>query len=225
MGKRTLLLLSVAVPVVAPRLSVVAAPPILSVVAFALNRFPVEVVVVSEPPLAARLPLDVILPVANRVPLVEIFPLEPVIEKLEPTKLEAPRAIPVVMCESVKSIPVVMVPPPVDVIFNPAGNVFEAFALSIWISWFGTAVLEPEARENKLSPVEPFAVVTVKLEAVDVFASVKSILSLLFVVMVLPLLYAVCKVDVPVEQVETWLEPSRQSEVVPVLLGILLRIK
>ena len=56
------------VAVVAPKVYVVAAPPILRVVALALKIFPVDCVVVMLPPLTATLPAVV------------ISPLDPVIE-------------------------------------------------------------------------------------------------------------------------------------------------
>ena len=55
-------LFTVVVPVPAPRLRVVATPPMLRVVALALNRFAVVAVVESVPPFAAMLPAVVTLP-------------------------------------------------------------------------------------------------------------------------------------------------------------------
>ena len=54
----------VAVPVAAPRLRVVAAPPIFKVVAVALKRLPVVDVVVTEPPLTAMFDARVSAPAA-----------------------------------------------------------------------------------------------------------------------------------------------------------------
>jgi len=94
-GATTLVLLMVVVPVVAPILSVVAAPPMFKVVAVVLKRLAIAVVVVRDPPLAAMFALEVILPVAKTVPLVVILPelatvkLVPLMRlvKLVPTKL------------------------------------------------------------------------------------------------------------------------------------------
>ena len=82
-GSESVALLIVAVPEFAPNARVVAAPPMLRVVAPVLKRFPVDAVVVNEPLLTAA------------VPAVVILPLEPVTEKLVPTRFDAPRLIPV----------------------------------------------------------------------------------------------------------------------------------
>src|SRR6185437_6156479 len=66
-GKTTFAFLIVAVPVVAPKLNVVAAAPIARVVGVA-NIVPEELVVVIVPLFAARFAVDVILPVAAIVP-------------------------------------------------------------------------------------------------------------------------------------------------------------
>ena len=58
--------------------------------------------------------------------------------------------------------------------------------MSIWISWLGTEELAPAPREKIVEPVEPLAVVTVKLDEVAVFANVKAISRLLLVVIVFP---------------------------------------
>lgn len=57
--ERVKLVASVVVPFVAPRLIVVASPPMLSVVTVVLNIFPVVCVVFIDPPLAVRFPPDV----------------------------------------------------------------------------------------------------------------------------------------------------------------------
>ena len=101
-----------------------------------------------------------------------------------------------------------MAPPPEEVIAIPAGKVLEALALLIWINWFGTEALAPAPREKILEPVEPLAVVTEKFESVAVSARVKEILLLLFVVIVLPPLYAVCSVTVLAAHLVTLFEPS-----------------
>ena len=56
-------------------------------------------------------------------------------------------------------------------------------------------VFAPAARAKRLSPVDPFAVVTVKLESVVVSARLKAMLSLSLVVIVFPPLYAFCKLN------------------------------
>ena len=61
-------MLIVAVPVDAPRARVVAPPPMLSVVALELKRLAVPALVVMEPPLRVRLPLEVISPLRSEVP-------------------------------------------------------------------------------------------------------------------------------------------------------------
>ncbi len=60
-------LLMVAVPVEAPKETVVAAPPIFKVVAVALTKLKVVAVVVISPPLTARSPVSVVFPVTARV--------------------------------------------------------------------------------------------------------------------------------------------------------------
>lgn len=67
--------LIVVVPEVAPKVTVVAAPPMLRVVALALKRFPVAAVVVTEPPLTATLPEVVTLPVRVEAPSTVNAPL------------------------------------------------------------------------------------------------------------------------------------------------------
>src|ERR1700728_1971732 len=94
-GRERVVLLIVVVPVFLPMLTVVAAPPRLTVVAVVLNRLPVVEVVESVPPLTAALPEVVILPVATIVPLVEILPDDPTTEKLVPVRLDAPSKMPV----------------------------------------------------------------------------------------------------------------------------------
>jgi len=68
-------LLTVVVPVVAPRLSAVEAPPMLTDVATVLKILAVVAVVVREPPLSAKLPEEVMLPVRVDVPSMVKLPL------------------------------------------------------------------------------------------------------------------------------------------------------
>ena len=75
LGKLMVALLIVAVPVFAPMVTAVAAPPILSVVTVVLNRLPVVWLVSIVPELA------LMLPPALMVPSVAILPLLPVREK------------------------------------------------------------------------------------------------------------------------------------------------
>ena len=74
-GKLKVALLIVAVPVAAPKARVVAAPPMFKVVAPVLNRLPVVLVVVTEPPLTATLAAAVTLPVRVDVPSMVKLPL------------------------------------------------------------------------------------------------------------------------------------------------------
>ena len=67
LASATVALLIVAVPVDAPSVRAVAAPPILRVVAVVLKRFAVACVVVIEPPLTARLPPRVVRPVPRKL--------------------------------------------------------------------------------------------------------------------------------------------------------------
>jgi hypothetical protein len=114
LGATTFVLLMVVEPVEAPRANVVAAPPMFKVVAPVLNRLAIREVVVSEPPLAAKLPAVVILPVPRIVPAVVILPelatekLVPLMRlvKLVPTKsialvIAPERVIPLANCPDV----------------------------------------------------------------------------------------------------------------------------
>ena len=166
----------VAVPVVAPRVKAVAAPPTLRVVAPVLKILAVVAVVESVPPFTATFP-DVV-----------ILPEVPVIEKFVPIMLPVPTDSAFVIFPPERSIPVVIPPPPDEEIFNPTGNAKLVLALSSSTNSFGFAVPEPSALMNFVSPVEPVAVVTVKFELVVVLANVKAISLLLFVVIVFPAL-------------------------------------
>src|SRR5579884_1964291 len=110
-GRAKVALLIVAVPVAAPKAKVVAAPPTLTVVAFVLNRLPVVLVVVTEPPLAATFPAVVILP------------FDPVIEKLVAVTSLAPKDRALTIAASDRSIPLVIAPPPVEVTLIAAPKV------------------------------------------------------------------------------------------------------
>jgi len=80
-------LLTVVVPLDAPREIAVAAPPMFKVVAVVLKRLAVAAVVVREPPLRARLPLEVMLPVRVEVPLIVRLPfawISPVLSRVVP---------------------------------------------------------------------------------------------------------------------------------------------
>ena len=201
LGTESTLLLTVVVPDPAPILTVDAAPPIFRVVAFELNRLAVVAVVVKDPPFTATFPEVVILP------------LEPVIVKLVPTTLFVPRAMAVAILAPDKSIPVVNPPPPDEVILRPVGTVCVADWLSINTSWLGLVPVVPAALTNALYPVDPSAVVTTKLELVAVAARVNAISLELLVVIVLPLLYAFCRVIVCPEQVITLFDPLRHKGV------------
>src|SRR5579863_3908358 len=112
-GNARVVLLMVVVPEFLPILTAVAAPPMLRLVAPVLNMLPVPAVVVMEPPLTAT------------VPAVVILPLEPVIEKFVALTFPAQSERALTMCESERSIPVVIAPPPVEVIARPVGRVLE----------------------------------------------------------------------------------------------------
>ena len=103
----TVALFIVVVPVVAPILTLVAAPPMLRVVALVLNTVavPVPVVVISEPLTAIS-------------PEVVMFPELPAMEKKVPLTSLAPKARAVAILLSDRSIPVVIAPP-ADVTFMP----------------------------------------------------------------------------------------------------------
>src|SRR5256885_6072672 len=103
----------VVLPVVAPIAKVEATPPIFKVVAPVLKRFPVVAVVVIDPPLIARLPAVV------------ISPLAPVIEKLVAVTSLAPRERAFTIAASERSRPIVIAPPPDEVIASPVGSVFD----------------------------------------------------------------------------------------------------
>ena len=179
-----------------------AAPPKFKVVALELKTVAVPVVVVVIfPPFRARLPADV------------IFPFDPVTEKLVPAILEAPREMPVAILASDTSIPVVNPPPPDEVILRPVGTVCVADWLSINTSWLGLVPVVPAALTKAEYPVDPSAVVTTKLELVAVAARVNAISLELLVVIVLPPLYAVCRVMLFAEHWTTWFDASRQSAV------------
>src|SRR5437879_4645339 len=81
-GNESVALLIVAVPVAAPSASVVAAPPMFTVVAPVLKRLPVVFVVESVPPFAAMLPVTVVSPVTPSVPATEVLPFDAVTENL-----------------------------------------------------------------------------------------------------------------------------------------------
>src|SRR5882672_9946508 len=117
-GRDNVALLIVAVPVAAPRESVVAAPPTFNVVAPVLKRFTVVEVVVSEPPFTAILPAVVMLPVA------------PAIEKLVAVTSFAPSESALTIVASERSSALVIAPPPVEVTLIPDGRVLDAFLLS-----------------------------------------------------------------------------------------------
>lgn len=178
LGKEMAAFLTVAVPVVAPNVNEVAALPSVTVVAVVSNSEAVVEEVVIVPVLTAK------------VPSVEMSPVDPVKLNFEAVMFVAPRASPVVMEESETSRAVVMPPPPVEAILIPVATDLLVSALSIKINWDGSATPAPSALVKEVNPVEPSAVVTVKLESVVVSARVKERLRPSEVVMVLPLLYA-----------------------------------
>src|SRR5258708_40311271 len=107
-GRESVPLLMVAVPELAPRLRVVAAPPTFNVVAPVLKRLPVAAVVVREPPLAAIVPELVMFPVAVTVPEVVMLPVPPAIEKLVAVTSFEPRDKALTRAASERSMPLVI---------------------------------------------------------------------------------------------------------------------
>src|SRR5579863_4306806 len=86
-GNARVVLLMVVVPEFLPILTAVAAPPMLRLVAPVLNMLPVPAVVVMEPPLTARLPAVVTLPVRVEIPLMVKAPaawISPVLSRVVP---------------------------------------------------------------------------------------------------------------------------------------------
>ena len=110
-------LLTVAVPVAAPKLRAVAAPPTFTVVALVLKRLPVPAVVESVPQLTAT------------APEVVILPFEPVIEKLVAVTLVAPNESEVSMVDEDRSRAVWTCPPVVPRTLIAVGRARSA-------SWF-----------------------------------------------------------------------------------------
>src|SRR5258708_35525295 len=121
-GRESVPLLMVVVPEVAPILMEVPAPPTFNVVAPVLKRLPVTAVVVMDPPLSVKFPALVILP------------LVPLTEKLVPAISLVPIDMAFTKALSVRSMPLVIAPPPEEVTLIPAGRVLEAFLLSTRIS-------------------------------------------------------------------------------------------
>ena len=104
LGRARVKLLIEVVPVVAPKVTVVAALPIFKVVAVVLKRFPVVWVVANVPELA------LILPVAVMVPSVEIFPFAPVKVKWVEVISLAPKERALTISGSDKSMALVIAP-------------------------------------------------------------------------------------------------------------------
>ena len=178
-------MLMVAVPVVAPRETEVAAPPMLRVVAPVLKSVAVAAVVVISPPLTARSPEVVISPVAVMVPAVVILPFEPLIEKLVAMTSFAPRERAVTIAGSERSRALVIAPP-AEVTLIPAVRASLVSWLETSTSCAGEEVLVPSASAKTEEPVAPAAVVTEKLLSVVVLARVNAISRASVVVMVLP---------------------------------------
>ena len=108
LAKLTVALLIVAVPVAAPKLSVVAAPPMLREVAIVFSKLKDVWVVVRSPPLIAV------------SPEVVMFPVAPAIDQLVPDRSFSPAERAVTRSASETSIADVY-PPDSDWIFNPIG--------------------------------------------------------------------------------------------------------
>jgi hypothetical protein len=180
LGRERVAFLIVAVPVVAPNASVVAAPPMLRVVAVVLKRLPVVAVVVREPPLSAILPAVVTAPALVTVKLVELMRLVKLVpEKLRALPMVPERVIPFVnvpvLCST--CIPLVVVPPePLMFTSNPFVDV---------------PLVNPCVRSNASAVLLLVRVNEVGEARPD--ARVKAILLPEVVVIELPLLYADCK--------------------------------
>lgn len=116
-GKEIVALLIVAVPVVAPRVKVVASPPIDRLVAVVLKSVAVALVVVISPPFTAISPAVVMLPVvpSKSKLVISIFPVVPVM-------LFAPKDIALTISGSDRSNALV-IPPFADCIVIPDDSV------------------------------------------------------------------------------------------------------
>ena len=167
--------------------------------------------------------LALISPLAVTAPEVVMSPVEPVIEKLLAATSFAPKLNALTISESDKSIPLV-IPPAADCTFIPAATASLVSKLLTETNWEGALLLEPFAKANELYAPDPAAVVTVKLESVAVSARVKAISRASVVVIVLPPLYAVCRVDEADEHLVTLFDPSIQS-VVPVAVVKPVKLK
>ena len=135
LGRVRAALLIAAVLDVAPRVRVVAAPPMFKVVAVVLKRFAVVLVVVRLPPLIAKLP-DVV-----------ASPVNPVMVKLLPMILLSPNDIALVISVSDTSIPLV-IPPFEDWIVIPDDKLSLVSRLSITRRLEGRLVLTPSDKER-----------------------------------------------------------------------------
>jgi hypothetical protein len=120
-GSERVSFLIVAVPVVPPIFTVVAAPPIFMVVAPVLKRLADEFVVVNDPPLTAMLPVVV------------ISPVEPVRVKLEAVISLAPSESALTIFALDRSRAFVIAPPPVEVTLIAAG-------IASSVSWLSTRI-------------------------------------------------------------------------------------
>ena len=160
-------------PVVAPIVREVAAFPKVKVLAFVSKIEAFEEVVEIVPPFTATFPL------------VEISPEVPLMLKFVARTLPVPSDKALVIFAPEMSIAVVM-PPVADEILKAVGKAWSVSALLINTNSLGSSVPLPSALTNLDSPVDPVAVVTVKLELVEVLSRVKEMSLLLVVVMVLP---------------------------------------
>ena len=134
LGKLIVVPLMFPVAFVAPRVYVVAAPPMFRVVAFVLNTVAVPaVLVVMSLPLTARSP-DVVM-----------LPVEPSREKLEAVISFAPRLRALTILASDRSTAVVTPPPPEEEILSPIGRILFVSALSISTNCVGSFVPVPSA--------------------------------------------------------------------------------
>lgn len=141
-GKEIVALLMVAVPDVAPRVKVVAAPPIERLVVVVLNKAAVVLVVVMFPPFMAILPAVVMFPEDPAIlKLVRLmFPVVPVISF-------APSDKALTISGSERSMALV-IPPFEDCILIPEDSASLVSRLSSNRSWEGRVVLSPSARDR-----------------------------------------------------------------------------
>ncbi len=131
----------------------------------------------------------------------------------------SPKSIAFTMFASERSIAVVISPPVTPAIRKPTGSARSVSWFSIKTNCAGSFVPTPSARMNAEPPVEPVAVVIVKLASVVVLDNVNAISRASVVAIVFPPLYAACNENVAPPHFVTLSLASRQS-VVPATPGV-----